>query len=408
MNVSRSRKSRRVAVRVIAAVAVGAAVAGGLYFTGAATAGQTTAAGSFGCTLPDGERVDVPVEFGLTVPSTAVAGDAVTAEPTAKLTLPAAVVDALRGGGTTVDTAVRPKLALHQGDAPQNLQVADLTSSNPLPGGGELGVVAIGKTVTFTPAEGEAKVELSGLDATLRSGGLTVDCAANPGAGALGTVNVTPRAAQAPAAPQAPAENRALAQPPVTAQGLMYYFDLTATTRIAKLKTNVVLTGALATDIEIAAPGPEGNKMTGTIDLKPTEAYLVVFKFMPVTNKLSGQGTVNGFATIAPDKDGDLAATLKKTTAEVTLKVLEVRQDGVDLKVGPNCRTATPLKLSMEGAVKLPEGKRSVLKSVAAIPAFTGCGTTENLDKLISGLVSGPGNEVENVLVSRGTTAPAP
>lgn len=41
-----------------------------------------------------------------------------------------------------------------------------------------------------------------------------------------------------------------------------------------------------------------------------------------------------------------------------------------------------------------PEKRAGTVKSSFAIPAFTGCGATENLSPLITGLVSGPNNDL--------------
>ncbi|WP_285507763.1 hypothetical protein [Actinokineospora sp. NBRC 105648] len=382
-------------------VAVGVVLACAFYTATTASADQSVAPGTFGCALPGGERVDVPVEFGLVVPSSAVAGTRVTVEPTARLVLPAATVRALRASGPSVDTAVKSKLVLRQGKAANDLPVEDLVASETaLPVDGDLTVTAIGKVATFSPAEGEARVDLSGLTASLRVGGLTVECAANPGTGVLGAVNVS---AAAPT-PQVPVLKAA----PVTAlaelpPGLPYNFDLTVKTRIAKLKSDVVIGPGSFRSVIGFTPGPDGKlPLTGDLDLPPAKAYLVVFRFMPVDNTITltpdGQATGSAVLTVdgTPNSNADIDVDLR-----VNLRISDVRQDGVPLNVGDKCRTVTPLRINLKGKVLVVPGSRSVLKTTIAIPAFTGCGTTENLDRLITGLVSGPGNELENELVTR-------
>ena len=83
---------------------------------------------------------------------------------------------------------------------------------------------------------------------------------------------------------------------------------------------------------------------------------------------------------------------------KLNLVITDVKQDGVPLNVGPNCHTRTPVVIKMKGDVSLDANKDTRLDSTYEIPPFAGCGTTENLDPLITGIVSGPGNQLETWL----------
>lgn len=90
-------------------------------------------------------------------------------------------------------------------------------------------------------------------------------------------------------------------------------------------------------------------------------------------------------------------------TGQLAMTVTDVKIDQVPLDVGPNCHTVSPLPLRVVGIPSNPPyppqpGKYSVflggpLDGTVGIPAFTGCQNgTENLDALLTGLISGPDN----------------
>jgi hypothetical protein len=81
---------------------------------------------------------------------------------------------------------------------------------------------------------------------------------------------------------------------------------------------------------------------------------------------------------------------------QANVRIANVFVDQVPLHVGPNCHTVTPLRLDLVGKPKtynLFSG--GVLRGVVNIPNFTGCGTGgDNLDPLLNGTISGPGNKL--------------
>jgi hypothetical protein len=146
---------------------------------------------------------------------------------------------------------------------------------------------------------------------------------------------------------------------------------------------------------------PEWLDLEGDLDLPPTEgAYFVVFGFMPTTNDVAFEPAerARGRAQL------DLANSSSYVELEVRLfiEVSNVEQDGVPLGVGDDCRTAEPAVIPIEGDVDLTPGAVTEIDSVYDIPPFTGCGTSEDLTPLITGLVSGPNNEITNRLTMCG------
>nr|CEL22974.1 hypothetical protein [Kibdelosporangium sp. MJ126-NF4]CTQ90113.1 hypothetical protein [Kibdelosporangium sp. MJ126-NF4] len=193
--------------------------------------------------------------------------------------------------------------------------------------------------------------------------------------------SAAPSPAQPPAAPDiAPADTK-----------LKVSFTVNGKSTIAKLGSSLTLAeGRFDAGIDIA-----DNSIDGTLTLPPSPGYFVVFRFMPVTN-------TTAFVQDGP-ATGKVEVTLPDAQTDITVKLYivlsDVRQDGVPLNVGANCRTATPAVITIKGPVKLlPEGSVSKIHSVYQIPPFSGCGVTEDLDPLLTGLISGPGNTLDTEL----------
>jgi hypothetical protein len=114
---------------------------------------------------------------------------------------------------------------------------------------------------------------------------------------------------------------------------------------------------------------------------------------MPVTAtmQLTEIGTMNiyGLGT-----GGTLTTNTSWSLME--LRISDVTVNGQKLNVGPHCQTDKPLRVGLTGVASgvqpysLAGG--GPLTGNVTIPPFTGCGVTENLDPLITGTVSGPGN----------------
>jgi hypothetical protein len=87
-----------------------------------------------------------------------------------------------------------------------------------------------------------------------------------------------------------------------------------------------------------------------------------------------------------------------RAEAHLDIHVISASVNGVPLlNLGDNCHTVTPVNTVLSGGtpdyVNILLG--GPLTGTLDIPAFTGCGTTENLNPLFTGMVSGPGNTVK-------------
>lgn len=392
MSIFRSRPARRRALLGAAVLAVVAGGVGAVSGMSPATARQDPAEAAFRCALPGAGQVDTPVEVGVTVPDSVVAGAELAAEPSLRIALPAAAVAALRSSGAeTVGGSATADLVLRQGGEDAPLDPAELSAPPaPLPAEGDLVLALTGPAITARPAQGTAEVVLTGLSARLLAGAQgkadqAVDCAAyaDEGETVLGSAAVTaaPPREKAPVAPMAD---------PAPAAGLKVTFDLDAVNTVAKIGADIAIKGELETFLDIFAPPP--SPVTGTIRLFDVkDAYLVVFRFMPVRNSIDfPDAQVTGTAQVDVGQQPWVARI--DTVSDITLRLYDVRQDGVDLRVGDRCRTSKPMRVALKGDITLVPGSTSEFTTKADLPAFTGCGVREDLDPLVTGLVSGPDN----------------
>jgi len=140
----------------------------------------------------------------------------------------------------------------------------------------------------------------------------------------------------------------------------------------------------------------------GKPELPPVTATFLAFKFVPVTatlhiTELKPISIMSISGVSAPPYPITVTAT-----AKISIHVTNVRVNGVPLNVGPNCRTAAPVRLVLvgHGFNTLPPKGYTVptggpLSGKVTIPPFTGCGVAENLDPLLTGSISGRGNFVK-------------
>jgi hypothetical protein len=139
----------------------------------------------------------------------------------------------------------------------------------------------------------------------------------------------------------------------------------------------------------------------GHHELPPVRATFLAFRFVPVTATLV-------VTELTPIKIRSVSGTLAppypltvRGTTRVKIRISDVDVNGVPLAIGPHCRPVKSPQLTLIGHGKntsppsgytVPTG--GPLSGQLTIPAFTDCGVTENLDPLLTGSISGPGNYV--------------
>lgn len=217
--------------------------------------------------------------------------------------------------------------------------------------------------------------------------------------------------------------------PPWTPEPPKYCAYITGYTNLAKLHTSVLQPVSLANlgptspapnkDTPNSVPPRPGLKcfpenLVATIQcqsafilpnldgkpvLKPSEdQWTLPFGFVPT--KASVQLTQIGFSTADIRLHAAVPAVFSLATvkARYIARVTEVSIHGVPYdNLGPNCRTAEPIEVKVTAIAGLGEGRYlldrgGVLNGEVVIPPFAGCGVAEDIDPLLTGLISGPGN----------------
>ncbi|MEU0511096.1 DUF6801 domain-containing protein [Amycolatopsis sp. NPDC006125] len=386
-------RSRRAAVAALGLALVAAALAP------ATTAVATAATRGGTSTCQAGGPVEVPVSFSATFAETVAQGANVPVSGAAvTLVVPAAAVDALRdSGGTSVDASAAVELSVAQQAGTQELTVPGLSTSEiPLPADGELRITLPGRVPPIAAGAGPVTVSLTSLAPRLVVRGETLNadlaCTADPAAnGELARVAVT--AAEAPVVPEVAA---AVAEAPL----LTAKFLVDGTSHIAKMGSDLVLEQGTFDAGLFTGDVPNTIRIEGDLNLPKSSSYFVAFRFMPVTSDV--ELPQDGKATGTADISGGLFTPTIDMTIRVNLVVSNVKQDGVPIAVGPGCRTVAPLVIPMKGQTSLLPGSKSTMESTFDIPAFSGCGVSEDLDPLLTGLISGPGNKMTTTLTAQG------
>lgn len=133
-------------------------------------------------------------------------------------------------------------------------------------------------------------------------------------------------------------------------------------------------------------------ELNGEPKFPPAPGSFFSLGLIPTTGTMQltqlGIGTVDVWFMVNNNKLGEAVVRLK-----VTARLFDATVMGVPLELGPNCRTATPIDVVLTATPEfysISDG--GILTGIITIPPFTGCGANEDLDPIITGLVSGPNN----------------
>jgi hypothetical protein len=133
----------------------------------------------------------------------------------------------------------------------------------------------------------------------------------------------------------------------------------------------------------------------GEPQLPPAPGSFWAFGFMPVTGTMQltqpEPSDIYAWSTFEIPPTG-----LTTVKVKLSAQIKDTAVNGVPLDVGENCRTAVPIEATFTGeygTYSITDG--GVLTGTLTIPPFSGCGVSEDLDPIVTGLVSGPGNFVK-------------
>ncbi|MBE1462329.1 DUF6801 domain-containing protein [Kibdelosporangium phytohabitans] len=126
----------------------------------------------------------------------------------------------------------------------------------------------------------------------------------------------------------------------------------------------------------------------GDLVWPPAPGSFVTFGFVPVT----------ATATVIPvgRAEGRVKNGVFTGSAKTDLKLSDSKVNGTPLPVGDKCVTAEPTVINLKSKPEewtIFDG--GIMETDIIIPPYSGCGVTEDLDPLLTGLISGPGNHLK-------------
>ncbi|GAA2311754.1 hypothetical protein OKJ48_05795 [Streptomyces kunmingensis] len=158
-----------------------------------------------------------------------------------------------------------------------------------------------------------------------------------------------------------------------------------------------------AAQTQFGASGPYYFRIDslGYLDLPDAESTLLTFGFVPVSAKVSFENGPISISTGSMGDDPNTAKSFAVVTFFQSLRVHDVKVNGTPLDVGSNCRTSERYRAVLRGDFESETGQYGsvfdggILKGTVDIPSFSGCGSKgEDLDRLLTASLSGPGNRI--------------
>ena len=204
-----------------------------------------------------------------------------------------------------------------------------------------------------------------------------------------------------------PADCKAIDPPPEQPSSVRYCAYMTGFANVAKLDASIeqphgLVNVAPTNIIRNCVPGTNllcqyANivpNLNGEPKLPEMSGAFLAFGFVPTEAKLQLTQLGVTFADITLDTSPGNPRSLAKVSGKFMARVYDASVNGVPLDLGPNCQTKEPLVIELEGRPPYTLTNGGLLQGMTTIPPFDGCGVTEDLDPILTGLVSGPGNYV--------------
>ncbi|MBP2477788.1 hypothetical protein JOF53_006660 [Crossiella equi] len=363
---------------------------------------------AYTCTTPDLAAQAVATEVAGAFPASGQVGTPVQSSLTVTVKLPETAIPALRGARSVVGVAA---LGLTTSGAGTSGAVTaeDLTvPATEVPATGELTVVATGKAPALKPTRpGDLTIGIDGLkigfavptDDPGTTTSVELTCVKDTGQDSpLAVVPVTgttsgtrPTSGPPTSATGTPVPGTSTSTAPedggLGALARRIRYKVEGVTRVKKQESEMNLgPGEMLTEVIIALPK---GTIKGDLTLPPSNSYFTMFRFTPANSVIEFEPT--GQVT------GEIERGQVKAVNKMVIRVRGAKVAGVPLDVGPNCRTEE-MTINLVSATPPPAflpTRPTPMSATYTIPPFHGCGVTEPLDSLLTGLISGPDNTLK-------------
>ncbi|ONF72522.1 DUF6801 domain-containing protein [Amycolatopsis keratiniphila] len=204
--------------------------------------------------------------------------------------------------------------------------------------------------------------------------------------------------------PTAKAQNAEDEREPIFVQPLLP-FETQGVSSVSKLGAVVRLTPSFIFNAFWHVFMEPPHRFTGSTVMPPSKVTILGFGFVPINGTLEllppDYKTGNNVIDVDGQLHGDTTTTAT-TRLEVYGKFKDVTVNGVALDVGSNCMTSEPIVLNLRGpnwdvsyggVLRTDPNDPDPAYRGFTMPTFSGCGVKEDLDSLLSGMSSGPGNQ---------------
>lgn len=370
------------------------------------------------CVFPDpvGER-PVPMAVQAILPMVVPTGKPLQVKDfSLTFTLPEGTL----GGLTEVAGAATIELTATREDKKSQVPVALEIPATKVPATGELKLVAKGKVpdiVVTLPGElrlttGTPSLALTAVPAA-EPPVKPVTCTQAPDQDTeLGKITLLKMEAAKPGdakpgkkpAAEAKAQDADDEREPIFVQPLLP-FETQGLSTVAKLGAVVRLTPSFIFNAFWHVYMEPPHRFTGSTIMPPSKVTILGFGFVPINGTLEllppDYKTGNNVIDVDGQLHGDTTTTAT-TRLEVFGKFKDVTVNGVALDVGSNCMTSEPIVLNLRGpnwdvsyggVLRTDPNDPDPAYRGFTLPTFSGCGVKEDLDSLLSGMGSGPGNQ---------------
>ncbi|WP_037311397.1 DUF6801 domain-containing protein [Amycolatopsis orientalis] len=373
------------------------------------------------CVFPDpAGRRPVTVDTKATLPKVVQTGKPVQVKD---FSLTFTVGEGALGAATEVAGGATVELTAANGDKKTPIPVTMTIPATKVPATGELKLVATGKVPDIqlkVPGELRLSTGVPSLALTAAETPLApITCTQDPDQDTLlGSVALLPLGKPKPQSgkpgeqKKPGAEAKAAESPedgdlfPIALQP----FELQGTSTVSKLgafarlKPAFMVNAVWHVDLE-NTEGP--GKITGTVIMPPSRMTFLGFGFVPVSATMellpedyaTGNHIIDVDGVSIPEPEGSSTVL---TPLKVYGKLSEVTVNGVSLDVGDRCFTAEPIRINLRGekygmftggVVRTDPKWPDPAYREFTLPPLSGCGVKEDLDSLLSGMASGPGNQ---------------
>lgn len=166
-------------------------------------------------------------------------------------------------------------------------------------------------------------------------------------------------------------------------------YPINGTTHVAKTNSDLTLgPGTLTASADLTT----AQITSGSLILPPATGTFTELGFIPVTATVAFQqvGQVTGTVNLA---NGAVTAT-----ANVSLRITDLKVAGLDVGVGPSCQTVQPASITVATGTGFSILAGGTASGTYTIPQFSNCGLLGVETPVINAVIPGPGNTISLTL----------